>query len=77
MFKDWLSGELRSWYVQSAHKDRIDFVGGRLLALKYLPVVVRLHLHEWVRFVRHLEEQALPLPRSFRVLKECLTGICD
>jgi integrase len=64
MFKDWLSGELRSWYVQSPHKDRIDFVGGRLLELKYLPVVVRLHLHEWVRFVRHLEEHALPLPGS-------------
>ena len=30
MFKDWLSGELRSWYVQSPHKDRIDFVGARL-----------------------------------------------
>ena len=24
MFQDWLSGELRSWYVQSPHKDRID-----------------------------------------------------
>jgi integrase/recombinase XerD len=64
MFKDWLSGELRSWYIQSPHKDRIDFVGGRLQELKYLPVVVRLHLHEWVRFVRHLEEHALPLPGS-------------
>jgi site-specific recombinase XerD len=64
MFQDWLSGELRSWYVQSAHKDRIDFVGGHLLELKYLPVVVRLHLHEWVRFGRHLEAQALPLPAS-------------
>ena len=64
MFKDWLSGELRSWYVQSPHKDRIDFVGARLQELKYLPVVVRLHLHEWVRFVRHLEEHALALPCS-------------
>ncbi|MHC5537109.1 site-specific integrase [Singulisphaera rosea] len=64
MFKDWLSGELRSWYVQSPHKDRIDFVGARLQELKYLPVVVRLHLHEWVRFARHLEEHALPLPCS-------------
>src|SRR5213079_2460292 len=64
MFQDWLSGELRSWYVQSPHKDRIDFVGARLQELKYLPVVVRLHLHEWVRFVRHLEEHALPLPCS-------------
>ncbi len=64
MFKDWLSGELRFWYVQSAHKNRIDFVGGCLQKLKYLPVVVRLHLHEWVRFLRYLEEQALPLPWS-------------
>jgi integrase/recombinase XerD len=64
MFKDWLSGELRSWYVQSPHKDRIDFVGARLQELKYLPAVVRLHLHEWVRFVRHLEEYAVPLPCS-------------
>jgi integrase/recombinase XerD len=64
MFRDWLSGERRSWYVQSPHKDRIDFVGGRLQELKYLPVVVRLYLHEWVRFVRHLEDHALPLPRS-------------
>jgi integrase/recombinase XerD len=64
MFKGWLSGELRSWYVQSTHKGRIDFVGGRLLELKYRPVVVRLHLPEWVRFVRYLEEHALPLPCS-------------
>lgn len=64
MFQDWLSGELRSWYVQSPHKDRIDFVGARLQELKYLPVVVRLHLHEWVRFARHLEEHALALPCS-------------
>jgi integrase/recombinase XerD len=64
MFRDWLSGELRSWYVRSPHKDRIDFVGAHLQVLKYLPVVVRLHLREWVRFVRHLEEHALPLPGS-------------
>src|SRR5262245_29983137 len=65
MFKDWFSGNLRSWYVQSAHKERIDRAGSRLLRLKYLPVVVRQHLHEWVRFVRYLAEHTLPLPASF------------
>src|SRR4051812_24097829 len=65
MFNDWLSGELRLWYVQSAHKKRIDFVGGCLQKLKYVPEVVRLYLHEWVRFVHYLEEHALPLPCSF------------
>jgi integrase/recombinase XerD len=69
MFQDWLSGELRSWYVQSAHKNRIDFVGGCLQRLKYLPVVVRLYLREWVHFVHYLEEQALPLPRSVHDLE--------
>jgi integrase/recombinase XerD len=64
MFKDWLSGELHFWYVQSAHKERIDFVGGCLQKLRYVPAAVRLHLHEWVRFVRYLEEHALPLPCS-------------
>jgi integrase/recombinase XerD len=65
MFKNWLSGELRLWYVSSAHKKRIDFVGDYLQKLRYAPAVVRLYLHEWVRFVQFLEEPALPLPCSF------------
>lgn len=64
MFNDWFSGELLSWYLQSVHKKRIDHAGTSLLRLKYLPVVVRQHLHEWVRFVRYLAEHALPLPAS-------------
>ena len=64
MFHDWFSGQLRCWYLQSPHKERIDQAGTHLLRLKYLPVVVRQHLHEWVRFVRHLAECALPLPPS-------------
>jgi site-specific recombinase XerD len=62
MFKDRFSGELLSWYLQSPHKQRIDLVASHLLKLKYRPAVVRLHLHEWVRFTHHLEERALPLP---------------
>ena len=65
MFNGWFSGELGCWYLQSVHKERIDQAGTHLLRLKYLPVVVRQYLHEWVRFVHHLAERALPLPASF------------
>ena len=65
MFKDWLSGDRFSSYVQSRYKERVDHVGGSLLRERYLPVVVRLHLHEWVRFVHYLEEHDLPIPSSF------------
>ena len=65
MFKDWFSGELRSSYLQSVHKNRIDQAGTHLLRLRYLPVVVRQHLREWVRFVRYFGERAPPLPTSF------------
>jgi site-specific recombinase XerD len=64
MFKDRFSGELLSWYLHSAHKERIDLVANHLVKLNYRPAVVQLHLHEWVRFANHLEEQALPLPPS-------------
>src|SRR4051812_49667066 len=64
MFEDRLSGGLLSWYLQSAYKERIDRAASRLLELRYRPAVVRLHLHEWVRFARHLEERDLPLPPS-------------
>lgn len=65
MFMGWLSGERLSWYLQSHHKDRVDHVGRSLLKEKYLPIVVRLHLHEWVRFVHYLKDHDLPVPSSF------------
>jgi site-specific recombinase XerD len=65
MFNGWFSGDLRSQYQQSVHKGRIDRAGNHLLKLKYVPVVVRQQLHEWVRFVHYLAERALPLPTSF------------
>ena len=65
MFNDWFSGEQCSWYLQSVHKQRIDRAGNSLVRLKYRSVVVRQHLHEWVRFVRYLAERALPLSASF------------
>lgn len=66
MFNGWLSGELRSAYLRSIHKERIDRAGNHLLKLRYVPAVVRQHLHEWVRFVRHFADRDLSLPTSFR-----------
>jgi hypothetical protein len=64
VFRDWFSGELLVWYLQSRHKDRVDHVGSCLLKRRYLPVVVRQHLGESVRFVHYLEKNAHPLPSS-------------
>jgi site-specific recombinase XerD len=60
-----LSGELLSSYLGSAHKERLDHVASHLLRKKYLPIVVRQHLHEWVRFARYLEKHDLAVPSFF------------
>jgi len=65
MYRNLLSGELLTSYLRSAQKERLDHVAGHLLQKKYLPIVVRQHLHEWVRFVRYLEEHSLAVPSSF------------
>jgi len=65
MYRNLLSGELLALYLCSAHKDRLDHVANHLLKKKYLPIVVRQHLHEWVRFARYLEEHRIVLPSSF------------
>jgi site-specific recombinase XerD len=65
MFSGWFSGELRSWYLEAVCKRRIDAAGTHLSSLKYKAVVVRQHLHEWVRFVHYFAERAIPLPTSF------------
>jgi site-specific recombinase XerD len=64
MFVDRFTGQLLSWYLQSSHKQRIDRLASHLVQLKYRPAVVRLHLHEWVRFAHHLEQRALSRPPS-------------
>jgi site-specific recombinase XerD len=64
MFRDWFSGELRVWYLRSRHKDRVDHVGSCLQKRQYAPQVVRQKLHDWGRFVRHLEKKSIPLPSS-------------
>ena len=64
MFSDWFSGEFRVWYLQPRNKERVDHVGSFLRMHRYSPVLVRQKLHDWARFVCHLEKKALPLPSS-------------
>ncbi len=64
MFTAWFSGEQRRLYGESLHRARIDHVGQCLRAQQYLDVVVRDHLHEWLRFACSLEARELPLPAT-------------
>ena len=64
MFTTWFSGEQRRYYGESLHRARIDHVGQCLRKQQYLDVVVRDHVHEWLRFTRYLEARGLPLPAS-------------
>jgi site-specific recombinase XerD len=64
MFSDWFSGDECGQYRTSPHKQRMDQVGSSLLELRYANDVIRQHLHEWLRFSRHLEECGLPLPAA-------------
>ena len=64
MFSNWFSGDVCGQYRTSSHKQRMDQVGSSLLELRYANEVIRQHLHEWLRFSRHLEERGLPLPAT-------------
>lgn len=62
MFSNWFSGGSCGQYRGSPHKQRIDQVGSALLELRYTNEVIRQHLHEWLRFSRHIEERGLLFP---------------
>jgi hypothetical protein len=64
MFSNWFSGDECGQYRTSPHKQHMDQVGSSLLELRYTNEVVRQHLHEWLRFSRHIEECGLPLPAT-------------
>src|ERR1700722_8096829 len=64
MFSNWFSGDECGQYRTSPNKQRMDHVGSSLLELRYANEVIRQHLHEWLRFSRHLEERGLPLPAT-------------
>lgn len=80
MFSDWFSGEFRVWYLQPRNKERVDHVGSFLRKHRYSPVHVRQKLHDWARFVCHLEKKAIPLPSSIfdshvqRYLQKCFSA---
>ena len=59
MFSNWFSGDECGQYRTSLYKRRMDQVGSRLLELRYANDVIRQHLHEWLRFSRHIEERGL------------------
>jgi len=54
MFSTWYSGDARDRYRVNPHKARIDQIGTRLVQDRYLPDVIRHHLHEWLRFRTYL-----------------------
>jgi site-specific recombinase XerD len=63
MFSEWFSGGDCERYRTSPHKQRIDQVGSSLAQLRYANEVIRQHLHEWLRFSLHLEEDGSgPMP---------------
>lgn len=64
MFATWYSGDARDRYQRSAHKSRIDQIGGRLVQQRYLDDAIRHHLHEWLRFIRDVDQSTLGHPPS-------------
>lgn len=62
----WLSGKYRRIYQESPLRTRIDHVVKALLDRRYLDVVVRQHVYEWLRFTSHFAQRAQALPVSMR-----------
>jgi len=66
MFTHWFSAEARTRYRASPYKTRIDQAGRSLVDQRYLAVVVRDRVHEWLRFTEYLADHALALPDDIR-----------
>lgn len=66
MFTTWFSADERTRYCASPYKARIDHAGRSLVDQRYLAVVVRDRVHEWLRFTEYLADHALPLPDDAR-----------
>ena len=61
-----LVGLNRTRYRSSPHKAWIDLVGAALVHQRYLDVFIRRHIHEWLRFVSHLDRHGLGVPADSR-----------
>lgn len=64
MFQNRLRGEYLHWYLNSPHKDRIEFVGEALITKDYQFAVVENHLREWIRLSRYLSDHNISLPAT-------------
>ncbi len=66
MLSRFFPGNRVALYRASPLKGRIDLIGQRLIALRYLPVVIAQHVREWLRFAAYLEQHAIALPLHSR-----------
>jgi site-specific recombinase XerD len=66
MFLTWFSGDARTQYQHSPHKDRIDRLGTRLQKQRYVEDAIRHHVHEWLRFTTYLDECGVGWPVDCR-----------
>jgi site-specific recombinase XerD len=64
MIDELLSIKYQEWHRESRHRDRIDHVTQALLKLEYLPVVIRGHMKEWLRFTKYLDDREIDLPTT-------------
>lgn len=62
----WISSAYRRIYEESPFRARIDHVAQALVDREYQDVVVRQHVYEWLRFVKHLSERGQTLPVDTR-----------
>ena len=67
MFSHYYARDQVSRYQASPHKPRIDHVASRLLARKYLDVVIADHVREWLRFATYCDERGVSLPTTVHV----------
>lgn len=63
---DWISGRYRQDYLESPFRSRIEHVAKALVDRRYLDVVVRQHVCEWLRFACYLLRRGQALPVDAR-----------
>ena len=62
MFDGMLSAKYLGWLQKSLYQDRIEFVAGTLIHLKYLEEVIVEHVHEWIRFTKYCGDRGIDVP---------------
>jgi site-specific recombinase XerD len=72
----WISGRYKKGYLESPLRARIEHVAKALVDRRYLDVVVRQHVYEWLRFASYLlrHGQALPVDARSSVVRRYLSS---